>query len=68
MEFPDQGSEQIQATAATTWDPLTHRAGWGIEPVSWHCRDTSDPFVPLRTPLLGSRLPYLLTIYGISAY
>ena len=44
--------DQIQATVATYApiaampDPLTHCAGLGIEPVSQHCRDATDPAVP----------------------
>ena len=34
------------AKAVATLDPLTHCAGPGIEPVSWHCKDTTDPIVP----------------------
>ena len=46
------GRGKIQATVATYApiaampDPLTHCAGLGIEPVSWHCRDAADPAVP----------------------
>ena len=46
--------DQVRATAvnyaapAATQDPLTHCAGPGIEPVSWHCRDAADPIVPQR--------------------
>ena len=35
-------------TAAATLDPLTHCAGPGMEPVSWHCRDATDPIAPQR--------------------
>ena len=40
---------QILATVATyaaavaTLDPSTRCAGPGMEPASWHCRDTADP-------------------------
>ena len=33
-------------TAAAMPDPLTHCAGLGSKPVSWCCRDASDPIVP----------------------
>ena len=33
-------------TAAATLDPLTHCAGPGIKPASWHYRDATDPVVP----------------------
>ena len=45
--------DQIQVTVvvhttavAGMLDPLTHCAGPGIEPASWHCRDATDPRVP----------------------
>ena len=34
------------ATALATLDPLTHSTGLGIDPVSWRCRDTTDPVAP----------------------
>ena len=40
----------IQAAVATQGaarlDPVTHHPGQGIEPVSWHCRDATDPVAP----------------------
>ena len=47
-----QARDQIQATVATyvaaaaTPDLLTHCAGPGIKPASWHCRDAANPIVP----------------------
>ena len=34
------------AAAVAIVDLLTHYAGPGIEPTSWHCRDAADPTVP----------------------
>ena len=34
------------AAAVATLDPLTHRAGSGIKPVFWHCKDATDTVVP----------------------
>ena len=34
------------AAAVVTPHPLAHCAGLGIEPVSWHCRDATDPVMP----------------------
>ena len=31
-------------------DHLTHCAGPGIEPVSWHCKDGANPIVTVGTP------------------
>ena len=47
-EFLGQGSDQIQATAAATPDPLIHCARLGKEPASRCYRDASNPVVPLR--------------------
>ena len=35
-----------KAQLQPTPDPLTHSAGPGIEPVSWRCRDATDPIAP----------------------
>ena len=49
-KFP--GQDQIWATDATSTEaaaiqnPLTLYAGPGIESVSWHCRDITNPTVP----------------------
>ena len=31
-----------------TLDPLTHCTSPGIEPVSWRCRDATNPFAPQK--------------------
>ena len=47
-----QARDQIQATVATypedaaTPELLPHCTQLGIESVSWHCRDTTNPVVP----------------------
>ena len=50
MEFSDQGSDPrcklTHATAMATPDPITHRAGLGIEPVSWCCSEPANPIAP----------------------
>ena len=47
MELLGQGSDLSHSCnlcqAVATLDPLTHCAGPGIEPASWHYRDTADP-------------------------
>lgn len=35
-------SQATYATAEETLDPLTHRAGPGMELASWSCRDVSN--------------------------
>ena len=54
--WSSRARDQIRAaavtTAAATPDPLTHRAGPGSQPASWHCRDTTDPAAPQREPLV----------------
>ena len=58
--WSSQVKHQIQATVATyataaaTLDPLTHYARQEIKRVSWHCKDTANPFESEREllPLL----------------
>lgn len=40
-----QGRDQIWTTTAT-YTSLTHCAGPGIEPGSWHCKEASDSTAP----------------------
>ena len=47
----------ICAIAAATPDPLTHCAGPGIEPASWHCSDTANHS--------GNSINFLLNIKAI---
>lgn len=44
----EPSSDQLQPMPqlCATWDPLTHCARLGIEPASWHSRDTADPVAP----------------------
>ena len=65
-----QGRDQNSAAVATytkavvTRDPLTNCAGPGVEPVSWHCRDTANPIVPQwEIPVLSSNVPLSATPY-----
>ena len=49
MEFLGLSHSCSAAVAyAVTQDPLTHCAGPGIEPVSWHCRDATNHIAPQR--------------------
>ena len=53
MEFPGQGSDPSHKSVTYTrpeamLDPLIHCAGLGIKPISWHCRDATDPVAPQR--------------------
>ena len=34
------------ATDVAMSNPLTHCAGLGIQPVTFHCREAADPIVP----------------------
>ena len=47
---PGIGSATVATygAAATMPDPLTHRAGLGIEPESLHCRNATDPVAAQR--------------------
>ena len=38
-----QAAGATYAAAAAAPDPLSHCAGLGIDPSSWHCRDAADP-------------------------
>ena len=44
MEFLGQGSDLSRSCSNAR--SLTHCAGLGIEPASWHCRDAANPIVP----------------------
>lgn len=41
-----QTSVATYTAALATVDPIIHCAGLGIELMSWHCRDATDPVVP----------------------
>ena len=49
-ELLGQGSDLSHivtyAEVRATRNPLTHCAGPGIDPTSWHCRDAADPIAP----------------------
>ena len=50
--IPFWGTVAIYAGSVATTDPFTHCAWLGIEPVSQHSRNTTDPVVPQRKLLL----------------
>ena len=54
---PGQGSEPNLTfhlrRSCSNAGSLTHCAGLGIKPASWHCRDTSNPITPQRELLGG---------------
>jgi len=44
MELLGQGSDPRPPRAQQ--EPLTHCAGPGLEPASWHCKENADPVAP----------------------
>ena len=56
--WSSQGRDLIQATVATYTeaaavpDPLTHWAGPGVKPVTWRCRNATNPTVPQQQLLM----------------
>ena len=60
--WSSRARDQLQAAvlnfeaAGETPDPLIHCARPGIKPVSWHCRDATDPIVPQQELLKSTSL------------
>ena len=44
--WTSQARDQIRAAAVAMPDVLNNCAGPGMEPASWHCRDTTNCIVP----------------------
>ena len=65
--------DQIQAAVATCaaavamLDPLTHCAGLGIKPASWHCGDTANPIVSQQKLLESFLMSCYMNVHIIMA-